>query len=186
MSTLAPDPQSGIPGAALSADVFAALEWLIERCMNQGLTLRTTLAGDELLIEAISLYGRIEPDDETLIALSASPHTVSSEIARLRPETVYTLARGPLWSALAPIRPGLYPLNSDLPRGRWAEFGYVRTAQQGFLGPDALLLILSERLCRALGRPNLADRCRIAAQRSNDAVPVASAVVVRTYQAVQP
>jgi hypothetical protein len=123
-----------------------------------------------------------------LIALGAAPDELRAAVAALRPAAVTVVADGMLAGVFRPLRADAYALGRDLSPRHWHALGYEPVRTSGVQGVAAVFWVTCERLARRIGRPALADRCRVAMLQSLPTAPVArnvAAIVVREYRSVR-
>ena len=127
-----------------------------------------TVIGDPALVESLSDYAMIQPSSDRLILLWAPPHQVVDWIAEKGPEDILELTAGPLHSILAPLRSTSRKFleKTSVTSPEWSELGYEPAMVYGIQGPAAVFWATAERVARRLGRPDLADRCRVAMLRT--------------------
>jgi hypothetical protein len=172
MSMLVHDVRCDHANAEMPFDVRVAIEWVVSEFLSLDSAILATVIGDDRLVAKLCQYAKIGAGDELLISLAAEPSTIVSEVARLQPATILTLIRGPLWGVIAPFR----ARSALIP-----EMGYTRKQHQGFLGPQTVTLLAAERIARLARRDDIADRFRIAAQRSARVVRAMAVVTVNVY-----
>lgn len=177
---------SSIPATVpMPLDVRTALGLLAQMAGAETGRIEARVIGSPVLVDALAGYGAVTGAPWTIVALGADPDEVRGEIVRSSPSRVLTLVAGTLAAPLAPLRVAPIYLPADLPEATWRALGYRRVASIGVQGAGSLVWSIGERLMRAVNRPDLADRCRIAALSTLTAcrlVPNLSTAIIRDYR----
>jgi hypothetical protein len=101
-----------------------------------------------------------------LIALGATPDALRTVVVESAPQGVVTLQAGPIARLLRPIRASAVDLPEGLSSTAWRGLGYQPSWSVGLFGVGAVAWAIAERVLRRVGRPDLADRCRLGMLRS--------------------
>jgi hypothetical protein len=145
----------------------AALDLLVLRSSNRNGPPRGRAAGDDRLVAALRDYGWVDDAGGPLIALGAPAEEIERQVVATAPPLAIVLADGRL-AGLA--RPLLADRNGAMPPpvrlSAWDKLGYEPAWVAGLFGPGAVGWALADRVLRKLGRPDLADRCRLGMLRS--------------------
>jgi hypothetical protein len=178
---------------ALPMEMRAAIDLAVLFSGGQDGMIRGRAIGQLQLVTELGRYAPLVDVASTqLLALGVAPEDLREEIVRSAPEEVVTIVLGPLAGLVTPLRTDREgtsrALTSDLPRSEWRSLGYQLRDTSGVQGVGSLFWIGGERLCRRAGRPDLADRCRIAMLRTLLTVrPLSlSTIRLRRYRRVSP
>ena len=177
--------------SASAPDVPIELRMAIELIAMQSSTrpggIRADVVGDVSLTHEFAFYAPIGQSSALLIALSLEPDRLAALLSARQPQTVLTLVSGSLVRPLRPLRSHALQIASDLSDEVWRSLGYDRLNTRGFQGIGSMVWALGERITRRLGRSELADRCRIAMQRTVPASHMGarlSTILVREYRRI--
>ena len=118
------------------------------------------------MVEAWRRYGWSGNGARLLIALGATPDALRAVVVESVPQGVVTLQAGPIARLLRPIRTSAVDLPEGLPLTAWRGLGYQPSWSVGLFGVGAVAWTIAERVLRQVGRPDLADRCRLGMLRS--------------------
>jgi hypothetical protein len=171
--------------ADLPLHLRAAIDLVAQRSAGQDHRLPARAIGHPRLVAELRTYAPADERDRSLVALGADQRDLRAAVETDAPGRVVTLASGPLERALRRLRAVPFDLPSDLSPAAWRALGYAPATAAGVQGLGWLVWATAERVARRFGRPDLADRCRIAALRTlvtNGVVPRLAAVHVRTYE----
>jgi hypothetical protein len=122
-----------------------------------------------------------------LIALGATPEALRAVVVESSPQRVVTLQAGPFARLLRPIRTSVVDLPEGLLPTAWHKLGYQRSWSVGLFGVGAVACAIAEQVLRRVGRPDLADRCRLGMLRSLKTSSIGRLVAVshvRAYKRV--
>jgi glycosyltransferase involved in cell wall biosynthesis len=178
--------------ADLPLDVRAAIDLAVIHGEGLTGTIRGRVIGQERLVAELRRYAPIDgADAERVIALGAEPADLQRVVSASVPDEVVAVAAGGLGRLLRPLRSGHAgsgPLPTDLPRDAWRKLGYERSGGVGVHGLGTLSWAVGERVLRRIGRPDLADRCRIGMLRSLVVArpPVVATIRLHRYRRVRP
>lgn len=153
----------------LPIEVRVAMDAIARTSGGTDGAIRGRLLGSPLLGDELRRYAPLDRSASSLIALAAPAEQVAASLGEDSPAEVVTLVAGPLHRVLRPLRAGgdaQIPMTSDLSRAAWTAFGYAPVAAIGVQGVGSIAWALAERVLRRVGRPDLADRCRIGMLRS--------------------
>jgi hypothetical protein len=123
-----------------------------------------------------------------LIALGATPEALRAVVVESSPQRVVTLQAGPFARLLRPIRTSVVDLPEGLLPTAWHKLGYQRSWSVGLFGVGAVACAIAEQVLRRVGRPDLADRCRLGMLRSLKTSSIGRLVAVshvRAYNRVE-
>ncbi|HEY8448055.1 MAG TPA: hypothetical protein VIL01_13200 [Thermomicrobiales bacterium] len=175
------------PAPVLPVELRAAIDVVVKLSQAaEGQTAGRVL-GQRQLTRALESCVPVTESNSMVIALGAPPDALRSAVASTMPDRIVTMVGSRFDRSLKPFRaPGRVALPTDLPRAEWDAMGYARVAATGVQGLAAILWSMGERVLRRLGRPDLADRCRIAMLRTLVAAhpSLPAAVRVLHYQRV--
>jgi hypothetical protein len=125
------------------------------------------LFGDDRLIAEFRRYALEDGSSEQIVFLGVDVRLIASILAETPAEEVVTLVAGPLQQPLRSFRTGqALSLPDDLGRSAWRSLGYELIGMTGVQGLGSIVSALAERAFRRVGRPDVADRCRIAMLRA--------------------
>ena len=153
----------------LPLELRAALDLIARASVGASGVIDGHVVGFPELTEAFGRYASISPSKKLLICLIPDPDQLRSAVTDRQAPRVWTLTTGPLHRILRPMRsqPAVrIGLVDELSASQWAELGYERKTTIGVQGFGSIAWAMGERICRCLGRPDLADRCRIGMLRS--------------------
>ena len=152
----------------LPLEVRIGLDVIARTMLVDDGVLRATVIGDPALIESLSNYTTLYPSSDRLITLWAPKKVIADSVAANRPAEILEVTSGPLDSILAPLRSGAPTFIEGTASGSpdWHALGYDAATLCGIQGLAAVLWATAERVVRRLGRPDLADRCRVAMLRT--------------------
>jgi hypothetical protein len=153
------------PGS-LPIELRAALDIIVLRSADRGGRPRGDAVGLPSLVEEWRRYGWSGNGAGLLIALGATPDALRAVVVESAPQRVVTLQAGPLSRLLRPIRTSGLDLPEGLPPAAWRGLGYQRNWSVGLFGVGAVAWAIAEHVLRRVGRPDLADRCRLGMLRS--------------------
>lgn len=159
------DSAMAIDTGALPIELRLALDLVAWRAGKMTGRIPAHIIGDPRLGNAFRWYGVTDDGAPELVSLGASSDELRDELATVRVDRVLTVAAGPLGPVVSPLRRAPLALPRDT-MALWRELGYRRVWQCGIHGIGSLVWATADRLARALERPALADRCRIAMLRS--------------------
>jgi hypothetical protein len=177
------------PTPRLPMELLAALDYIVLQTSTPDGGIRGHIVGRALLRDQLQRYGWIEDDSSCLIALDAEPTLLHEALIQLMPAQVITLSAGSLSQPLKRMRrsPALHA--NHLSATTWRSLGYYRVCSRGVQGFGSLTWAFGERLSLRLGRPELADRCRIGMLRTLLTTRMTSrfgTTQVRTYRRAKP
>jgi hypothetical protein len=170
-------------------ELLAALDYIVLQTSMPDGSIHGHIVGRALLREQLQRYGWIEEDSSCLIALDADPKLLHETLVQLMPAQVITLSAGSLSQPLRQMRQSPALHSKDLSRTTWRSLGYYRVCSCGVQGIGSLAWAFGERLYLRLGRPELADRCRIGMLRTLLTTRMTSrfgTTQVRTYGRAKP
>ncbi len=122
--------------------------------------------GDPALLAVLQAYGWTNNRSPApLIALLPHPDALRVALAQA-PDHVLIVMPGPIALVLSPFRRAATRFPAGLSDKEWRSRGYKRTWRAGIQGPGCLWWLAAGRLADAVGRPDLADRCRVGMLRS--------------------
>jgi len=139
------------------------------------------------LIEEWRRYGSTGNDREPLVALGFPADALREIVIHSAPQRIVTLQERPCARLLRPIRVSAIDLPLGLSPRAWRRLGYQRSSSVGLFGAGAMAWAIAERALRLLGRPDLADRCRLGMLRSLKTSSIGrfvAVISVRTYRRV--
>ena len=156
----------GTGSASLPIELRVGLDLIVLRSADHGGRPTGDAVGLPRLVKEWRRYGWSGNGAGLLIALGATPHVLRADVVESAPQRVITLQAGPVARLLRPIRASAVDLPEGLPRTAWRSLGYQRSWSVGLFGVGALAWAIAERVLRRVGRPDLADRCRLGMLRS--------------------
>jgi hypothetical protein len=172
----------------LPVDLRMALEFIVTRTSSFPSPIEARIVGHPELICELRRYASSANSSRRVIGLSVEQERLWNVLREMRPECVLILVGGPLAQLVQPLRSDVVRVASDLPSRAWRSAGYERASSHGFLGPGAMGWAAVERAARTFGRPDLADRSRIAMRQcasSSRAGRLLSTILVRKYRRVR-
>jgi hypothetical protein len=179
-------PLANGPGS-LPIELRAGLDLIVLRSAELGDRPKGDAVGLPRLVEEWRRYGWGGNHAGLLIALGATPAALRAVVVESVPQSVVTLQAGPLARLLRPIRASAVDLPEGLPATTWRGLGYQRSWSVGLFGVGAVAWAIAERVLRRVGRPDLADRCRLGMLRSLKTSSIGRLVAVshvRAYKRV--
>jgi hypothetical protein len=152
-------------------EVRAAIDLLVVLSDGQEGEIRGHAIGQPHLLVEMSKYAPLVDSDTTrILALGVAPDDLRAAVVQSAPEEVVTIVSGLLATLVRPLRTiparTSATLAPDLPRSEWHSLGYALRDTSGVQGIGSLFWVGCERLAHRAGRPDLADRCRIAMLRT--------------------
>jgi hypothetical protein len=153
----------------LPLELRAALDLIAGASVGAGGAIDGRVVGSPELTDTFGRYASISPSKNLLICLLPDHDLIQSAVTEHQSLRVWTLTTGPLHRILRPLRSQpmeRFALVDDLSASQWAELGYERETTIGVQGFGSIAWAMGERICRRIGRPDLADRCRIGMLRS--------------------
>ena len=178
----------GTGSESLPIELRAGLDLIVLRSADSGGRPTGDAVGLPRLVEEWRRYGWSKNDAGLLIALGATPDALRAVVVESAPQRVVTLQAGPFARLLRPIR----ATSADLPEGltltAWRGLSYQRSWSVGLFGVGAVAWAIAERVLRRVGRPDLADRCRLGMLRSLRTSSIGRLVAVshvRAYNRVE-
>jgi hypothetical protein len=175
------------PGS-LPIELRAGLDLIVLRSADRGGRPTGDAVGLPRLVEEWRRYGSSGNGAWFLIALGATPDALRTVVVESAPQWVLTLQAGPFSRLLRPIRAASVELPEGLTLTAWRGLGYQRSWSVGFFGVGAVAWAIAERVLRRVGRPDLADRCRLGMLRSLKTSSIGRLVAVshvRAYNRVE-
>jgi hypothetical protein len=139
------------------------------RCGSASGRIKADMVGDESLKAELRSHADIRGSREQIIALMAHPAEIRAVVESGGHREAWIMESGPVSRAfdlISAARGRRSPSRAGLSRAEWRALGYEQRETLGIYGPGSLAFALGERLCRFLGQPHLADRCRIAMLRA--------------------
>jgi hypothetical protein len=173
----------GTGPASLPFELRAGLDLIVLRSADGGGRPTGDAVGLPCLVEEWRRYGWSGNGDGLLIALGASPDALRTVVGEAPPQWVITLQAGPFARLLRPIRTSAVDLSGGLPATAWSGLGYQRRWSVGLFGVGAVAWAIAERVLRRVGRPDLADRCRLGMLRSLKTSPIGRLLAVSHVRA---
>jgi hypothetical protein len=168
----------GTGSESLPIELRAGLDLIVLRSADSGGRPTGDAVGLPRLVEEWRRYGRSGNGAGPLIALGATPDALRAVVVESAPQWVVTLQAGPIARLLRPIRASAVDLAEGLPPSAWRRLGYRRSWSVGLFGVGAVTWAIAERVLRRVGRPDLADRCRLGMLRSLKTSPIGRLVAV--------
>jgi hypothetical protein len=156
----------GTGPASLPIELRAGLDLIVLRSADREGRPIGDAVGLPRLVEEWRRYGWSGNGDGLLIALGATPDALRTVVVESEPQWVLTLQAGPFSRLLRPIRAASVELPEGLTLTAWRGLGYQRSWFVGLFGVGAVAWAIAERVLRRVGRPDLADRCRLGMLRS--------------------
>ena len=150
----------------LPLQLRVAIDLVVWWSEPDGHRLPERVVGQPRLVAELGRYLTADGSAPGLVSLGAAPDEVRAVLEADRPRRVVILAAGPLQRPLRRLRNAPFDVPPDLPPSLWRALGYAPSSVAGVQGIGWLAWGLGERLAHRLGRPELADRCRIAMLRS--------------------
>jgi hypothetical protein len=166
----------------LPLELRAAIDLIAAQCGGSSGMIRSRIVGVARLVAELKRYAPADETAASLIALGVTPAELRTTVVTTAPDQVLALVAGPLDRLLDPLRTAgavRIPLPPDLPSRAWRALGYERVTTEGIQGIGSLIWVAGERGLRRAGRPDLADRCRIAGLRTLIAAQPSSLATVR-------
>ena len=159
-----PPESASSESGRLSLEVRAALDLIVLRCGGGDRPPRGRLLGATRLIEALRGYGW-QDAESPLVVLASERDELLSAVLGAAPDRVLVLRAGPL-ARFAGLRWSGGVASPRLSTAAWRRLGYAPTEEAGIFGPASIAWAVAERFARRGGRPEYADRCRLAMLRS--------------------
>jgi hypothetical protein len=156
----------GTGSGSLPIELRVGLDLIVLRSADRGGRPTGDAVGLPRLVEEWRRYGWSGNGAGLLIALGATPDALRADVVESAPQWVITLQAGPIARLLRPIRASAVDLPEGLPPTAWRGLGYQRSWSAGLFGVGAMAWAIAERVLRRVGRPDLADRCRLGMLRS--------------------
>jgi hypothetical protein len=156
----------GIGPGSLPIELRAGLDLIVLRSADREGRPTGVAVGLPRLVEEWRRYGWSGNGAGLLIALGATPDALRPVVVESAPQWVVTLQAGPFARLLRPIRASAVELPEGLLPTAWRGLGYQQSWSVGLFGVGAVAWAIAERLLRRVGRPDLADRCRLGMLRS--------------------
>jgi hypothetical protein len=173
----------GTGPASLPFELRAGLDLIVLRSADGGGRPTGDAVGLPCLVEEWRRYGWSGNGAGLLIALGATPDALRADVVESAPQWVITLQAGPFARLLRPIRASVVDLPEGLPPTAWRGLGYQRSWSVGLFGVGAVAWAIAERVLRRVGRPDLADRCRLGMLRSLKTSPIGRLLAVSHVRA---
>jgi hypothetical protein len=156
---------------SLPIELRAAIDLAVLASGGYDGVIRGRAVGQTQLVAEMSRYAPfIDAASTRILALGVAQDVLRDEIIRSTPEEVLTIVTGPLSGLVSPLRTNCgrkgEALTADLTRPLWRSLGYELRETIGVQGIGSLFWIGGDRFFRRAGRPDLADRCRIAMLRT--------------------
>lgn len=168
-------------------ELRAAISMILQRCWSDQHVFEVLLAGLPELVAVVRTSVPVTDGGNTLIALGSTGDALQQAVSRHQPTRVLVLGRGMLSVPLRPLRADTVPLSPLLTRHAWLSLGYQRVWRCATQGIVSLAWVVAERSLQRLGRPDLADRCRIAMLTTLPVQPIMrgiGTVVVEEYRRI--
>src|SRR5215213_1561493 len=168
----------GTGPASLPIELRAGLDLIMLRSADREGRPTGDAVGLPCLVEEWRRYGWSGNGAGLLIALGATPDALRVVVVESAPQWVVTLQAGPFARLLRPIRASAVDLVEGLPPAAWRRLGYQPSWSVGLFGVGAVAWAIAERVLRRVGRPDLADRCRLGMLRSLKTTSIGRLVAV--------
>lgn len=154
-------------------ELRVGLDLLVRRCGGLVGSPRGIAVGPDWVLDALVGYGWQEDPAGPFVAVGVGTAALSvvATATGTAPDRLLTLEEAPVGRLLGPLRTGSVRLTLASLSGL-SELGYGPVRVAGIYGPAAIGWAVAERVLRGVGRPDLADRCRIGMLRSLLASPV--------------
>jgi hypothetical protein len=172
----------------LPIELRVGLDLIVLRSTDPGGRPTGRAFGLPCLIAEWRRYGCGGNEREPLIALGVPPDALRAVVVEAKPQWVLTLEARPFARLLRPIRATSIELPEGLAAAAWGSLGYRPTWSVGLFGAGAVAWAITERALRRVGRPDLADRCRLGMLRSLKTSSIGRLVAVsqvRAYRRVE-
>jgi hypothetical protein len=150
-------------------ELRAALDLIAQASIGAGGAIDGHVVGSPEVMDAFGRYASVSLSKNLLICLLPDQVLIQSAVTERQSMQVWMLTTGPLHRILRPLRSQpmeRFALVDDLSASQWAELGYARETTIGVQGFGSIAWAIGERICRRIGRPDFADRCRIGMLRS--------------------
>jgi hypothetical protein len=168
---------------SLPIELRAGLDLIVLRSADRAGRPTGDAVGLPCLVEEWRRYGWSGNGTGLLIALGATPDALQAIVVESAPQWVVTLQAGPFARLLRPIRASAVDLPDGLTLTAWRGLGYQRSWSVGLFGVGAVAWAIAERVLRRVGRPDLADRCRLGMLRSLKTSPIGRLLAVSHVRA---
>jgi hypothetical protein len=129
---------------------------------------RGTILGDPRLARELRRYGH-EASTNRIICLMADSDEVKLIPTHTPAREVITVTLGPFEGAVRPFRVNSPARSAQLTPRKSARLqleGFQVSEKRAIQGPGSAAWAIAARIARRIGRPDLADRCRIAMFRT--------------------